>query len=105
MATLDMCSNGDGKLVTIFFFSQILGHWFIYLFIFAQLFCAFFFFLFLRLGPPQVVQVADALDAQLPSTDQMTEGGEAKGDEREGKRPLPSSGHQISSTGPLVISC
>uniref|UniRef100_A0A3Q3DMM8 Uncharacterized protein n=1 Tax=Hippocampus comes TaxID=109280 RepID=A0A3Q3DMM8_HIPCM len=56
-------------------------------------------------GPPQVVQVADALYVQLSSTDHITEGGEAKGDEREGKRLLPSSGHQTSSTSPLVISC
>ncbi|XP_051931098.1 EF-hand and coiled-coil domain-containing protein 1 [Hippocampus zosterae] len=56
-------------------------------------------------GPPQVVQVADALYMQLSSTDHITEGGEAKGDEREGKRLLPSSGHQTSSTSPLVISC
>ncbi|XP_057702355.1 EF-hand and coiled-coil domain-containing protein 1 isoform X1 [Corythoichthys intestinalis] len=56
-------------------------------------------------GPSQVLQVADALYMQLSSTDHVKKGVEAKGGEREGKSLLPSSGHQTSSTSPLVISC
>ncbi|XP_061543798.1 EF-hand and coiled-coil domain-containing protein 1 isoform X1 [Phycodurus eques] len=56
-------------------------------------------------GPSQALQVADALYVQLSSTVHIREGGEAKGGEREGKRLLPPSRHQTSSTSSLVISC
>ncbi|XP_077459084.1 EF-hand and coiled-coil domain-containing protein 1 isoform X1 [Stigmatopora argus] len=56
-------------------------------------------------GPSQVLQVADSLYMQLSSTDHIRKEGEAQGGEREGKSLLSSSGHQTSTSSPLVISC